>query len=246
MGKREGIKRNHAEQQTERCRVWLAAATCRRHAAAHAQTPCRRLIGIGTTATTDPVPHWLPLHGYPPHRARYRTAACARRPRHPLPLPAAAAAPPPGLWINGIHFSAQIESPASSAIPSGPADGLNFGRLFNDHANQAQLNQLLLTANKPLDPKNSDYQWGFKAQVMYGSDARYTQFLGELNRVDPGQRYQLDVVEANVLAHLPWLTRGRHRPSRSASTRRRSATRRSIRRPTRSTRTPTSSTSACR
>ena len=25
---------------------------------------------------------------------------------------------------------------------------------------------------------------------MYGSDARYTQFLGELNQVDPEQRYQ--------------------------------------------------------
>jgi hypothetical protein len=43
---------------------------------------------------------------------------------------------------------------------------------------------------------------------MYGSDARYTQFLGELNRVNPDDRYQLDVVEANVLAHVPWLTEG--------------------------------------
>ena len=43
---------------------------------------------------------------------------------------------------------------------------------------------------------------------MYGSDARYTQFLGELNRVDPNQRYQLDVVEANVLVHTPWLGAG--------------------------------------
>ena len=68
--------------------------------------------------------------------------------------------------------------------PSGPADGLNFGQLFTDHANQFQLNQILLTANKPLDPKDPDYQWGFKVQFMYGSDARYTQFLGELNRVD--------------------------------------------------------------
>jgi hypothetical protein len=70
------------------------------------------------------------------------------------------------------------------------------------------MNQLLLTANKPLDPKNPDYQWGFKLQFMYGTDARYTQFLGELNRVDPNSRYQLDVVEANVLAHVPWLTEG--------------------------------------
>jgi hypothetical protein len=124
------------------------------------------------------------------------------------PAPAAAAdQPPPGLWVNGIHFYAQLDA-GLMGNPYGPADGLNFGRLFDDHANQFQLNQLLLTANKPLDPKNSDYQWGFKAQVMYGSDARYTQFLGELNRVDPNQRYQLDVVEANILAHLPWLTEG--------------------------------------
>jgi hypothetical protein len=65
-----------------------------------------------------------------------------------------------------------------------------------------------LTANKPLDPKNPDFQWGFKVQFMYGSDARYTQFLGELNRVDPGARNQLDVVEANVLAHIPGIGAG--------------------------------------
>jgi len=123
------------------------------------------------------------------------------------PAAPAAEAPPPGLWVNGIHLSAQLDA-GIIANPFRPATGLNWGQLFTDHANQVQLNQLLLTANKPLDPKNSDYQWGFKVQFMYGSDARYTQFLGELNRVDPEQRYQLDVVEANVLAHLPWLTEG--------------------------------------
>jgi hypothetical protein len=127
----------------------------------------------------------------------------------PATAPAATAAepPPPGLWINGIHLSAQIDA-GFMGNPSGPADGLNFGHLFTDHANQFQLNQVLLTANKPLDPKDPGYQWGFKVQFMYGSDARYTQFLGELNRVDPNARYQLDVVEANVVAHLPWLTEG--------------------------------------
>jgi len=123
------------------------------------------------------------------------------------PAAPAADAPPPGFWINGIHLSAQIDG-GVIFNPYRPATGLNWGQLFTDHANQAQLNQLLLTANKPLDPKNSDYQWGFKVQFMYGSDARYTQFLGELNQVIPDQRYQFDVVEANVLAHLPWLTEG--------------------------------------
>jgi hypothetical protein len=142
-----------------------------------------------------------------------QTSPPAMAPATPPPTSAppsaapAAEAPPPGLWINGIHLSAQIDA-GIMGNPSRPADGLNFGQLFTDHANQVQLNQLLLTANKPLDPKNSDYQWGFKLQFMYGSDARYTQFLGELNRVDPNARYQLDVVEANVQAHVPWLTEG--------------------------------------
>ncbi len=135
------------------------------------------------------------------------TEAPATPPADAAPPAPAPEAPPPGLWINGIHLSAQLDA-GIIANPFRPATGLNWGQLFTDHANQVQLNQLLLTANKPLDPKNSDYQWGFKVQFMYGSDARYTQFLGELNRVDPEQRYQLDVVEANVLAHLPWLTEG--------------------------------------
>ncbi len=143
----------------------------------------------------------------PPPAEAPAPAAPAMAPAAPATPPAAAEAPPPGLWIDGIHLSAQLQS-GIIANPYRPATGLNWGQLFTDHANQVQLNQLLLTANKPLDPKNSDYQWGFKVQFMYGSDARYTQFLGELNRVDPNQRYQLDVVEANVLAHLPWITEG--------------------------------------
>ena len=150
---------------------------------------------------------WLIVAGALPAGAQPAPATpapAAPAPAAPAPPPAA---PPPGLWIDGIHLSAQLEA-GIMGNPSGPADGLNFGQLFTDHANQVQLNQLLLTAQKPLDPKNPDYQWGFKLQFMYGSDARYTQFLGELNRVDPNQRYQLDVVEANVQAHLPWLTEG--------------------------------------
>jgi len=125
-------------------------------------------------------------------------------PATPAPAPAA---PPAGFWIDGVHFSAQIDA-GLMGNPEGPADGLNFGHLYDDHANQVQLNQVLLTANKPLDPKNPDFQWGFKLQLMYGSDARYTQYLGELNRVDPDARNQLAVVEANALLHLPWVGAG--------------------------------------
>lgn len=134
-------------------------------------------------------------------------AAAPTEPEKPAVAPAAETPPPPGYWINGIHLSAQLDA-GFNLNPMRPSTGLNFGQLFTDHANQATMNQLLLTANKPLDPKDPNFQWGFKLQGMYGSDARYTQFMGELNNVFPGDRYQLDIVEANVLFHLPVLTDG--------------------------------------
>jgi hypothetical protein len=115
------------------------------------------------------------------------------------PTPAADA-PPPGLWINGIHLSAQLDA-GITGNPVGPKQ--NFGQLFTDKPNTILLNQILLTANKPLDPKATGFDWGFKLQGMYGSDARYTHFLGELDRVNPYDRNQLDIVEANALFHLP-------------------------------------------
>jgi hypothetical protein len=165
-----------------RISAWLAAITI--------TAPFGTTTALGQTA---PVPT-TPETAVP-------TAAPAA-PAQPTP-----SAPPAGYWINGIHLSAQIDA-GIIANPFRPQTGLTWGQLFTDHANQVQLNQLLLTANKPLDPKNAGYQWGFKVQLMYGSDARYTQFLGELNRVDPNARNQLDVVEANLLFHTPWLSSG--------------------------------------
>jgi hypothetical protein len=139
--------------------------------------------------------------------AQTAPAPAAASPAAPAAAPAPADAPPPGLWIDGIHLSAQLDA-GFNLNPSRPSTGLNFGQLFTDHANQATINQILLTANKPLDPKNSDFQWGFKLQGMYGSDARYTQYLGVFNQALPGDRYQFDMVEANALFHLPVVTPG--------------------------------------
>jgi hypothetical protein len=117
----------------------------------------------------------------------------------------AADAPPPGFWIDGIHLSAQIEAGITGNF-DGPKQ--NFGQLFTDKPNTVLLNQILLTANKPLDPKATGFDWGFKLQGMYGSDARYTHFLGEFDWVNPYDRNQFDVVEANALFHLPVLFNG--------------------------------------
>jgi len=114
---------------------------------------------------------------------------------------AAAEAPPPGYWINGIHLSAVLEAGilANTASPK-----LNNGHLFTDHPGQVNLNQLVLGAEKKLDPKATGFDWGFKLALMYGSDARYTHFLGFLDQAIPkDQRNQIDVVEANASLHIP-------------------------------------------
>ncbi len=160
--------------------TWLATATT-------------IAIGLGTAYAQTSSPPPTPPAATPPATAT-ETA----------PTPAAAA-PPPGLWIDGIHLSAQIDAGITGNF-AGPKQ--NFGQLFNDKPNTVLLNQILLTANKPLDPKAMDFDWGFKLQAMYGSDARYTHFLGELDRVNPYDRDQLDIVEANVLLHLPVMFSG--------------------------------------
>ena len=126
----------------------------------------------------------------------------------PAAAPAAPAAPPPGLWIDGIHFGLQLEG-GFTANPANPSDGVNFGELFNDRANQPQLNQLMLTINKPTDPNATGFDWGFKLQAMYGSDARYTHSLGVFD-MNPGPSYenQFDIVEAAGLLHIPGPTAG--------------------------------------
>ena len=180
-----------------RARDLVFAASCL--AVALVASPARAQVtapGTAAPATTTP-PAGTPAPATPGTPGAPAPAAPA----------ASAPAPPPGFWIDGIHLSAQLDA-GVMFNPFRPQTGLNFGQLFTDHANQAQLNQLLLTANKPLDAKNPNFQWGFKFQLMYGSDARYTQYLGVFNRVDPTQRYQLDVVEANALFHLPAVTSG--------------------------------------
>lgn len=119
--------------------------------------------------------------------------------------PAAPPGPPPA-WADGIKFSGHVEA-GVSINPDSPSSGINFGQLFTDRDNQPILNQAMLTVERDLDPKNANFDIGFKLQGMYGSDARYTHFLGELDRATT-DRNQFDIVEANVTAHLPVLTDG--------------------------------------
>ena len=128
----------------------------------------------------------------------------------PAATPAAAPAAEPastGLVIDGIKLSGQVQA-GFMMNPFRPSTGLNFGQLFTDRANAAALNQILLTAEKKIDLENTDFQWGFKLQGMFGTDARYTQYLGVMNNVSPNSRYQPDIVEANFQMRLPIFSGG--------------------------------------
>jgi hypothetical protein len=112
----------------------------------------------------------------------------------------------PSGWASTISLGAQLEG-GFVLNTNHPSDGLNFGQLFTDKANQFQLNQILLTLQRPTDPKATGYDVGFKFQFLYGSDARYTHYLGEFNHAIDS-RYQISINEADLSIHLPWLTSG--------------------------------------
>ncbi|MEE3625171.1 outer membrane beta-barrel protein [Nitrospirillum sp. BR 11752] len=128
------------------------------------------------------------------------TAACA------LVLAAGAAraddtlAAPTDITISGL-VEAGITA-ANHGLDRGP----NYGHLFTDRTDQLVLNQAVGTIAKDAG-SGDDFGWGFKLQGLYGTDARYTHFLGELDRAI-GERTQLDIVEANLTAHIPRVAGG--------------------------------------
>ena len=113
----------------------------------------------------------------------------------------------PAAWADTLKTYAQLDA-GVSGDPRAQAEGRNFGHLFDDRSNAFQLNQLLLTATRPTDPAATDYDWGFKLQAMYGSDARYVRAPHEFSEVLPGDDNQVALVEANLLIHTPWLSDG--------------------------------------
>lgn len=125
----------------------------------------------------------------------------------PAPAAAAPAAPAaPKSWASTITYGAQIDAGITGNFDR-PADGLNYGRLFDDKANTVLLNGIQLTATRPIDSSSSDFDVGFMLQGTYGSDARYTHFLGELGYVTH-DRDQFSILQADVLLHAPVLVKG--------------------------------------
>src|SRR5271169_2182205 len=117
-----------------------------------------------------------------------------------------AAPPPPVDWWSTVKFDAMVEggfsgNPAGPPIPPG-----NFGQLFTNNANTFLMNQLLLTAHRDVDETKS-WDVGFKFQFMYGTDARYTRYLGEFPNAVDGS-YAPAIQEAWVDVKTPWFGKG--------------------------------------
>ncbi|PZR77170.1 MAG: porin [Chthoniobacterales bacterium] len=103
--------------------------------------------------------------------------------------------PPPARFT----FSGWVET-GITANADDPKDHQNFGHLFTDRSNEFLLNQIVLTAERTLDPAATGFDWGFKAQALYGSDARYIHSTGFLQNTQH-DIVQPDLVEAWVLLH---------------------------------------------
>lgn len=123
-----------------------------------------------------------------------------------MPMKAAKAPAAPVSWWDTVTIDGHVEA-GVTGNGTKPIDGVNFGHLFTDRANSPLLNQAMLTIQRPLDPKATGYDSGFKFQMMYGSDARYTHYLGEFDEAIK-DRNQFDIVEAHALFHLPGFTTG--------------------------------------
>ena len=122
--------------------------------------------------------------------------------------PAGAATLPaaPTGWASTIKLGFQGEAGIIGNTLS-PDNNRNFGMLFTDSANRPVLNQLLATVSRDIDPKATTVDVGFKFQAMYGSDARITHTLGVFDHAIH-DRNQLDIVEADISVHLPYLFAG--------------------------------------
>ena len=148
--------------------------------------------------------HHSPRRVAPWLAAAATLATSAIVPAHAQTAPAAPAAP--AAWQDTIAFGLQIEGGIIGNTAS-PANGINYGQLFTDQSNDFQLNQVLATIQRPLDPKATGYDFGFMLQGMIGTDSRYTRWT-YFGRGQSGTRIQGDLVQANVQLHTPWLTSG--------------------------------------
>ncbi len=86
-----------------------------------------------------------------------------------------------------------------------PRDKQNLGRLFDDRANEYRFNQAVIGFERCVDHDSCQLDWGFKAEFMYGADARFTHSLGFMDNITRNDA-QPEINELYAIVHLPGLT----------------------------------------
>ncbi len=109
-------------------------------------------------------------------------------------------------WLDSLSIDGFLSGGVALNFAR-PYNKINFGHLETDRANWPQFNQAILNVARPLDQKATGLDFGLGFIGMLGTDARYTQFLGQTEYLIH-DRTQLSIVEANLQAHLPILTKG--------------------------------------
>ncbi len=102
---------------------------------------------------------------------------------------------------HAIRVTGHIEA-GITFQPDKPENGINFGHLATDRANQPVFNQALLNIERPIDTAAKHVDPGFRVSLIYGSDARLTRLTGQFGGAVLG-RTAFDVLEADFQAHLP-------------------------------------------
>lgn len=120
-----------------------------------------------------------------------------------LPTTKAPPAPPP-TWWSTITYAGEIDA-GIMGNPDSPGSDYNFGRLFDGKANDPVLNAALFTVTRPTG--SAGYDVGFTIQGEFGTDARFTHYLG-VDGYWINSAYQFSLLQANLLVHTPWITPG--------------------------------------
>jgi hypothetical protein len=115
---------------------------------------------------------------------------------------APAAPPPPPRWLDTLTVDGYVEGGVAINFNQ-PFNKLNWGHLYTDRSNTPTFNGAVLTVQRPIDPKSTTYDFGFKIQGQIGEDMRYNHYTGTLEYAI-ADRTQIGFLEANLQAHLPW------------------------------------------
>ncbi|MDO9106534.1 MAG: porin [Methylovulum sp.] len=83
-----------------------------------------------------------------------------------------------GVNVNSLNdMGIEVGGWVSTGIagnPDGPRDNFNGPVTFNDRANEIHMNQLYGYIERAVDTEGSGWDFGFRADILYGTDARFT------------------------------------------------------------------------